>query len=100
MPPTLALFLTLGFMGFLFRRDFREKPAITWAVWIPTVWMFLIASRPVSQWLHIFDLPGFGAPSVEEGSSVDALVYAGMIGLGVYVLAKRGVSISNFIEDN
>jgi O-antigen ligase len=62
--------------------------------------MFLIASRPVSQWLHIFGLPGFGAPSVEEGSSVDALVYAGMIGLGVYVLAKRGVSISNFIEDN
>src|SRR6476659_9920593 len=98
MPPTLALFLTLGFMGFLFRRDFREKPDITWAVWIPTAWMFLIASRPTSQWLNIFglSLPGLSAASVEEGSSVDALVYAGMIGLGVYVLAKRNVSISDF----
>jgi exopolysaccharide production protein ExoQ len=100
MPPTLALFLTLGFIAFLFRRDFREKPNVTWAIWIPTIWMFIIASRPLSQWFQIFGLPGFGAASVEEGSSVDAFVYGGLIALGVYVLNKRQVSLASFAEDN
>src|SRR5882724_11013062 len=100
MPPTLALFLTLGFIAFLFRRDFREKPNVTWAIWIPTIWMFIIASRPLSQWFQIFGLPGFGAASVEEGSSVDAFVYGGLIALGVYVLNKRQVSLASYVEDN
>jgi exopolysaccharide production protein ExoQ len=100
MPPILASLLTIGFMSFLFRRDFREKPNVTWAIWIPTIWMFIIASRPVSQWFYIFGLPGFGAASVEEGSSVDAFVYGGLIALGVYVLNKRQVSLASFVEDN
>ena len=67
MPPKLALILTLGFIVYLFRRDFREKPNVTWAIWLPIIWMFIIASKTVSQWLGIFGLPGFGASSVEEG---------------------------------
>ena len=83
MPPKLALILTIGFIAVLFRRDFREKPNVTRAIWLPTIWMFIIASRPISQWLHIFGLPGFGAVAVEEGSSLDALVYLGLLLLGI-----------------
>ena len=100
MPPTLALILTLGFIAVLFRRDFREKPDVTHAIWLPILWMFIIASRPVTQWLHIFGFPGFGGASVEEGSSLDALVYAGLIALGIFVLNKRQVSLGEIVQDN
>jgi O-antigen ligase len=87
-------------MGVLFWRDIREKPNITRAIWLPIVWMFLVASKPVSQWLNIFGLPGFAATSLEEGSSLDAAVFLALIALGVYVLGKRQVRLSEIIRDN
>jgi exopolysaccharide production protein ExoQ len=100
MPPTLALILTLGFIAFLFRRDFREKPNVTGALWLPTLWLFIIASKPVTQWLQVFGLPVHGGASVEEGSPVDALVFAAFLGIGLRVLKKRHVSVSAVISDN
>jgi O-antigen ligase len=100
MPPKLALIFTLGFIAFLFWRDLREKPNLSRAFWIPFLWMFIIASRPVSQWLAIFGLPGFGATAAEEGSSLDACVYLALMALGVVVLNKRRVSLGQIIEEN
>jgi exopolysaccharide production protein ExoQ len=100
MPPTLALVLTLGFIAFLFWRDFRADPNVSRALWIPSLWMFIIASRPVSQWLAIVGLGSFGAASVEEGSSLDAFVYLTLMAVGVVVLNKRRVSLSQIIEEN
>jgi exopolysaccharide production protein ExoQ len=100
MPPTLALFLTLGFIAFLFRRDIRERACITGALWLPLIWMFLIASKPVSKWLKVFGMPGFGATSAEEGSSLDAFVFLMLITAGIYVLRERRVRLSEIIRDN
>jgi exopolysaccharide production protein ExoQ len=100
MPPILASFLTIGFMGWLFWRDFREKPNVTGALWIPILWMFIITTRPVSRWLNILDVPGFGAPPSEEGSPLDVLVYLGLIAAGLVVLSKRQVDLSQVIRDN
>lgn len=100
MPPTLASFLTIGFIGWLFRRDFREKPNVTGAIWLPTLWVFLIASRPVSEWLSIFGLPGFGATSLEEGSPLDSYVYFVLITAGLCVLYKRRVNFAEIFRDN
>jgi exopolysaccharide production protein ExoQ len=100
MPPTLALFLTLGFIGFLFWRDFREKPNVSGAVWLPILWMFLIASKPVSKWLALLGLSGFGATSAEEGSSLDAFVYLVLIVSGIYVLSRRKANLSEIARNN
>ena len=100
MPPTVALFLTLGFVVFLFRRDFREQPAVTGALWLPLIWTFLIASKPVSKWLTVFGVTGFLPTSAEEGNSVDALVFFGLIASALYVLHKRHVRLSEIIRDN
>jgi exopolysaccharide production protein ExoQ len=100
MPPIVALFLTLGFIVFLFRRDFREQPAITGALWLPLIWTFLIASRPVSKWLNDFGVTGFLPTSAEEGSSLDALVVFGLIASALYILHKRRVRVSEVIRDN
>ena len=74
MPPPLALFLTLGFIVFLFRRDIRQSPKVTPALWIPTLWMFLVASEPPTYWLRLASIPIVGG-SREEGNPVDAAVF-------------------------
>jgi O-antigen ligase len=101
MPPPLASFLTIVFIAWLFRRDFREKHNVTSALWIPFFWLFLIASRPVTHWLIALGVPGFGgSATVEEGSSLDALVWATLLGLGFYVLSKRNVNLDQVLQNN
>jgi len=99
MPSILASVLTVGFIAFLFRRDFREKPNVTGALWIPILWLLLICSRAVSQWLA---LAGFqvGGVSLEEGSPVDATVYFVLLAAGMVVLARRHVRLGKVIQNN
>jgi exopolysaccharide production protein ExoQ len=100
LDPNVALLLTVAFVLFLFRRDFRERPNVTGALWLPILWMFIIASRPVSQWLKVFGLSGFGGTSLEEGSPLDSSVYLALIVAGFYVLSKRQVSLSEIFRNN
>jgi exopolysaccharide production protein ExoQ len=99
MPPRLASFLTWAFIIFLFRRDYREKPNVTGALWIPLIWFLIITTRAVTDWLSLFGVP-IGGISLEEGSPLDASVYYSLIGAGIYVLRKRQVQISEVIRNN
>jgi exopolysaccharide production protein ExoQ len=100
LPPTVALVLTIGFIVFLFRRDIRERPNITGALWLPVIWMFLSCSRALSEWLTILGCPGLGASSLEEGSPLDACFYFALIIAGVFALNKRQVSLSEVFRNN
>jgi O-antigen ligase len=96
----LALILTLAFIAFLFRRDFREKPNVTPALWLPFLWIVVSpGSRFLSQWLAIFGLP-VGGITVEDGSPVDAAFFLAVIATGVLVLYQRRVSCQKFIRNN
>jgi exopolysaccharide production protein ExoQ len=100
LPPTLALFLTVAFIVFLFRRDIREKPDVSGALWLPLVWLVLNCSRSFSAWLKIFGLPVSGAASVEEGSPLDACFYLALAIAGVCVLSKRQLHLSEIVRNN
>ena len=100
LPPSIASFLTLSFIAFLFRRDILERPNVTGALWLPVLWLVLGCSRPVSEWLNIFGLPVSGGASVEEGSPLDAWFYFVMIAAGVYILNKRQVHLSEIVRNN
>ena len=89
----------MAFIVFLFRRDIREKPNVTGALWIPLIWFLIISSRQVSEWLNIFGLH-VGAVTLEEGSRLDACVYFALIAAGVYVLNKRQIRFSEVIRHN
>jgi exopolysaccharide production protein ExoQ len=99
MPPVVATLLTLGFIVFLFRRDIRERPSVTGALWIPFAWMFLACSRATSEWLDLFGVH-LGGASLEEGSPLDACVYFALIAAGAYVLSKRHIQVSQIIRNN
>jgi O-antigen ligase len=100
LPPVLALFLTLAFIIFLFRRDIREKPDVSGALWLPFLGLVLTFSRPVTEWLNIFGLPVSGGASNEEGSPVDALFWFGMFVAGFFVLVRRQVRLSEIVSNN
>ena len=99
MPPLVATLLTLGFIVFLFRRDIREKPNISGALWMPLVWMLIVCSRQPSGWLDTFGLHS-GAVTLEEGSPLDACIYFALIAAGGYVLTKRHTQLSKIIRNN
>ena len=86
MPPSLASLLTTGFALWLFRRDIREKPNVTGAVWIPFLWLIIMMTRAVSEWFATFGFD-IGGVSLEEGSPVDAIVYLALIIAGMRVMA-------------
>src|SRR5438874_13620506 len=87
LSPSIASFLTVAFIIFLFRRDIRERPDVSGGLWLPLLWLTLGCSRPVSEWLNIFGLPVSGGASVEEGSPLDACFYFALIIVGFCVLA-------------
>ena len=99
LPPIIASLLTVAFIIFLFRRDIREKPNVTGALWLPLIWMLIIGSRFISLWLNLF---GFhmGAVTLEEGSPLDACVFFVLIAAGLYVLHQRQASLSEIVRNN
>jgi len=99
IPPIVALFLTVAFVVFLYRRDIRERPNVTGALWIPLIWFLIITSRAVSEWLNLFGLH-VGGVTMEEGSPLDAGVYFLLIAGGLYVLHQRQASLSEIIRNN
>ena len=78
LPPPIALVGTLAFVFFLFWRDIRQRPDITGAVWLPVIWVVLMGSRSVAQWLYMLNVP-IALGSSEEGNPLDALVYCTLI---------------------
>ena len=98
MPPILASILTVGFIAFLFRRDFREKPNVTGALWIPILWLFIIGSRAITAWLNLCGVAVGG--SLEDGSPADATVYFALIVAGLCVLKKRQINLGEILRNN
>ena len=99
LPPTVALLLTVAFVVFLFRRDFRQRPNVTGALWLPLLWMLISGSRSVTQWLNILHFP-IGLGSAEEGNPLDAFIYFALIAAGIYVLNQRQVGLGEIFRNN
>jgi len=82
---TIAYFA--GIFG-LFWLDRDVKARVSSAVWISSLWLLIIGSRPVSMWLQ-------SGPTISqaeqyvEGSPIDAAVYGLLIVAGVIVLCFR-----------
>jgi O-antigen ligase len=92
-PPLMAFLFVVGIIGlFVFDRDDTSQTSN--ALWIPTAWLFLNCSRPVSLWLYAIGLRGLlpTANTTEiylEGSPVDGAVFSILLISGFIVLAHR-----------
>jgi exopolysaccharide production protein ExoQ len=99
LSPRLALLGAVIFAAFLYVRDVRQRPNVTGAVWLPVIWVVLMGSKSIPQWLHILHIP-IPIGSQEEGNPSEAFVHSMLIIGGLYVLNKRVVSLSKVFENN
>jgi O-antigen ligase len=63
------------------------------------VWLGIIGSRFVSQWLDLFGY-SIGGGAGEEGSPLDAFVFFALIVSGAITLIRRRVSLTTIITNN
>lgn len=99
MSPLIALFACLVLTLALLILDHRLKSEVSTALWIPTVWMLIIGSRVVSQWLGAGESYASENAYV-EGSALDRNIYLVLIVMAFVVLIVRGVSFSQVAKAN
>jgi exopolysaccharide production protein ExoQ len=99
MPPQLALLICIIIILYLFWVDRKKVEGVSRAIWIPIIWMFLDASRYVSQWLGL-GTPNVSADALLEGSPVDRAVFTGLIIAGLLVLRQRKISWTSLFTKN
>ncbi|MBP7143128.1 MAG: O-antigen ligase family protein [Opitutaceae bacterium] len=78
------------------RRDNRKRVGITPWLWIPTIWIGIIMSKPLTSWLAL----GGGGGDSMEGSSVDATLYFVLIAISFWILQKRQLAWGEFFARN
>jgi O-antigen ligase len=97
MGATLALLIcSVGVAG-LFYLD-RDKSARTSkALWLPVIWLWIAASRPVSVWLGTSGSGG-GLASTLDGSPMDAAIYAALMVVAIVVVFLRRDRASTLLK--
>lgn len=100
MPPALAALLTAGFIVALFLREGnRARGSLSPALWLPVLWLVVVSSRFISQWIATFS-GGLSFSSVQDGNPLDAAYFSALILAGGGVLAQRRAVINALVRHN
>ena len=99
MPPLAAAALFgCVILGLLWLDRDPQSPTSK-ALWIPVFWLLIVASRPVSVWLHFGPLTD--PPDMYlEGSPLDRSVYMCLLAAGLIVLVGRGRQVGKLLRAN
>jgi O-antigen ligase len=98
MPPFLALLGTVSLVTVLLLADRRRDPEAPASLWLPTIWLVILASRPVSLW---FSSSGNSlAANAEDGSSFDRALLSVLLVGAAAVLFRRGEQWGRWISAN
>jgi len=98
MSPSLALFLWFVLLLALLRFDPAKEPGTSLALWVPVIWIFIVATRLPSQWLG--GELGRTAEAMEEGSPLDRSIYLVLILLAFGILMSRSFKWEKFCVAN
>jgi len=99
MPPAIATVLcTLVIVG-LFWLDRDQKARTSMALWIPVMWLSIVCSRSMGQWLQI-GTPIDSADQVMDGSPADRLMYGFLFAVGLIVLIPRAKQVGRLLRAN
>ena len=98
MPPSVALLLWLSLLVGLLCLDPAREPRTSAALWVSIAWMFIISSRLPSQWFG--GQVGSTLEALEDGNSIDRVVYSLLILLAIGILMTRSFNWSGFAVRN
>lgn len=91
---TVSVVLSLILSAWMLRRELRLHPSLSSALWIPTILLMLLSSRPVAEWV------GRGNPGDEASNPLDASVYICLMGASLFIASSRGVKWGRLLAMN
>lgn len=94
-----ATFVTFLLIAILFFLDRDTSARTSKALWIPTIWMLIIASRSISEWLHPGDDLSLSS-QYSDSSPIDAAVYGLLMLGGLLTLNLRAQKVKRFLRTN
>ena len=92
MQPALALLIYFAFVLFLLTLERKQSPELSFVSWIPTIYMLLMASKPLGIWFRT-------GGDMESGTPVDRAFLTIILFSGLAILAKRQFSWSNILRN-
>ncbi len=92
MPPVLALLLCTAFVVLLLWLDRKQSLEVTRALWIPTIWILLIAGKPLGSW--------FRTGHNVESSPLDRTFITCLIIAALWILIRRRFDWPKAIKEN
>jgi O-antigen ligase len=95
MNSLIAFVLCAVFIVFLLRLDRRQFPDASSWLWLPTVWMVLVAGRSLNFYLGAH----FGE-EMDGGTTLDGLFQLFLVSLGSIALKKRKVKWGTVFKEN
>jgi exopolysaccharide production protein ExoQ len=98
MSPTLALIVWLILLLVLLRLDPARQPDVSLALWVPVVWIFVVATRLPSQWFA--GQLSLASGSLEEGNPLDRTIFVILILLSIGILISRSFRWSVLVSRN
>jgi exopolysaccharide production protein ExoQ len=98
VPPSLALLVWLILLLALWQYDPAKDPNASPALWIPLIWMAILASRLPSQWLGYST--GLAVDAYQDGNPLDRTIYIILILLAAYTLVARSLKWSEVLSAN
>jgi exopolysaccharide production protein ExoQ len=99
MSSGLAALAFGGFIVWLFVMDRQQRPAISYALWLPVIWAAIVGSRPVSFWFGI-EVQLDASESSIEGSAFDRNLFLFLIMAGACVLWSRKIDWRRIVTNN
>lgn len=94
------LFLFLGFSVWLVARDCARRKLVSAAVWIPTILLMILGSRPVSLWASGGRVVVNEMGNDVSGSPLDMLFFVVVLAASLAVASSRGFNWSKLFRSN
>jgi hypothetical protein len=99
MHQQVATFLYIVLIAGLFWLDRDPEARVSKALWIPTAYLLITSSRPVSMWLGMSP-SGSQADIYREGSPIDAAVILALLIAGLTVLVRKAEQVEHVLKNN
>lgn len=88
----LAFLLCAGFIAYLLKFDRKLSKSTSSALWLPTLWLCVCASKPLGVW--------FGGADFFSGSAMDRNFLTLLFFAGLAVLLRRGINWAEAFRGN
>ena len=101
MPAFVALMICMAVILVLLSIERRRHKDVSSRVWIPTVYMLIIGSRPLGTWFHSGSVDSLAAEElIAAGSPIDRAVLMALYALAFLLVAGKRIAWTRLVSKN